>query len=58
VSFCLVSFLIIFTTAEILGHFFYHGKSYAVILTKSGLGYILGDYLTNSSGHPDCHVFP
>jgi hypothetical protein len=27
-------------------------KGYALILTKKGLGYILGDFLTNSSGHP------
>jgi hypothetical protein len=26
--------------------------TYALILTKKGLGYILGDFLTNSSGHP------
>jgi hypothetical protein len=24
-------------------------------LTKNGLGYILGDFFTNSSGHPACH---
>jgi hypothetical protein len=24
-----------------------------LILTKNGLGYILGDFFTNSSGHPD-----
>jgi hypothetical protein len=26
-------------------------KSYELILTKNGLGYILGDIFTNSSGH-------
>jgi hypothetical protein len=25
---------------------------HALIFTKNGLGYILGDFLTNSSGHP------
>jgi hypothetical protein len=29
-----------------------HGKSEALILTKNGTGYILGDFCTNSSGHP------
>jgi hypothetical protein len=24
----------------------------ALILTKNGVGYILGDFFTNSSGHP------
>jgi hypothetical protein len=27
-------------------------KSYVLILTKNGLGYILGDFHINSSGHP------
>jgi hypothetical protein len=27
-------------------------KSYELILSKSGLGYILGEFFTNSSGHP------
>jgi hypothetical protein len=35
-----------------LGYFFPHGKSYGLIWTKTGLGYILGDFFTNSSGHP------
>jgi hypothetical protein len=26
---------------------------YIIFLTKNGLGYILGDHFTNSSGHPD-----
>jgi hypothetical protein len=33
---------------------FCHGKSYASILTKTGLGYILGYFFTKSSGNPDC----
>jgi hypothetical protein len=32
---------------------FFNGKSYAYNLTKNGLGYILGDFFTSSSGHPD-----
>jgi hypothetical protein len=35
-----------------LGYFFF-GKSYKKLLAKIGLGYILGDFFTNSSGHPD-----
>jgi hypothetical protein len=34
---------------------FFHGKSYVVmyvIFTKNGLGYTLGDFFTNASGHP------
>jgi hypothetical protein len=31
---------------------FLHCKSYVTILKKNGLGYILGDFLTNSSGSP------
>jgi hypothetical protein len=30
----------------------FFGESCAVILTKNGLGYILGDFFANSSGHP------
>jgi hypothetical protein len=35
-----------------LGYFF-HGKSNVVIFTKNIFGYILGDFFTNASGHPD-----
>jgi hypothetical protein len=31
----------------------FHGLVYALILTKHRLGYFLGDFVTNSSGHPD-----
>jgi hypothetical protein len=31
---------------------FYHRKTYVILLTKNGLGYILGNFLTNASGHP------
>jgi hypothetical protein len=33
---------------------FFHGYGCALILTKSGLGYILGVFFKNSSGHPAC----
>jgi hypothetical protein len=35
---------------QILGYFF-HGISYGLIMTKNELGYILGDFFANSSGH-------
>jgi hypothetical protein len=31
--------------------FFFHGESNVLFFTKNGLGYILGDFPTNSSGH-------
>jgi hypothetical protein len=31
-------------------------KSYVFILTKNGMGHILGYFLTNSSGHPDLEL--
>jgi hypothetical protein len=34
--------------------YFTHGNSYVSILIKHGLGYILGEFFTNSSGHPAC----
>jgi hypothetical protein len=36
---------------SVLGTFL-HGKSNELFLTKNGLGYILGELITNSSGHP------
>jgi hypothetical protein len=30
---------------------FFHAISYVSILTKNGLGYILGEFFKNSSGH-------
>jgi hypothetical protein len=38
--------------AQIIGILF-HGTTYILILTKNGLGYLLADSFTNSSGHPD-----
>jgi hypothetical protein len=32
---------------------FCHGTIYVLIMTKNGLGSILGDFFTNPSGHPD-----
>jgi hypothetical protein len=32
---------------------FFQSKRCALITTKNGLGYILGDFFTNSSGHTD-----
>jgi Na+-translocating ferredoxin:NAD+ oxidoreductase RnfD subunit len=32
--------------------FLFHGKGYALILTKNVFGYILGYLFANSSGHP------
>jgi hypothetical protein len=31
---------------------FQEGKIDVLVLTKNGMGYILGDFFTNSSGHP------
>jgi hypothetical protein len=39
--------------SHIFGRIFYHGNNYVLILTKTVLGYILGDFFTNSSGHPE-----
>jgi hypothetical protein len=42
------------TVFEELAHVFFLNKIYATILTKNGLGHILGELFTNSSGHPAC----
>jgi hypothetical protein len=34
---------------------YFHSKSPLLILTENGLGDILGDFLTKSSGHPEWH---
>jgi hypothetical protein len=39
--------------AQIFGLLFPQRSSYVFILAKNGLGYILGDFFTNSSGHPE-----
>jgi hypothetical protein len=33
-------------------HTFFHGTSCVLIFTRNLLGYILGDFFTNASGHP------
>jgi hypothetical protein len=38
------------------GATFFRSTSYVLIGTKHGLGYILGDFFTNSSGHPGWHA--
>jgi hypothetical protein len=37
---------------------FFNGKSYVLILLNSGLGYILGEFFTNASGHPGGSAAP
>jgi hypothetical protein len=41
------------SSTKYCGHFF-NSASYVLILTRHGLGYILGGIFTNSSGHPGC----
>jgi hypothetical protein len=36
------------------GAIFSNSTRYVLILTNNWLGYILGDFFTNSSGHPAC----
>jgi hypothetical protein len=38
--------------AQSFGLFFSESASCVFILTKNGLGYILGDFFINLSGHP------
>jgi hypothetical protein len=42
-----------FSKGHILGPHFFHDLSFALISTQNGLGCTLGDFLPNSSGHPD-----
>jgi hypothetical protein len=39
---------------QIFGLLFFKGQSYVFNLTNNGLGYILGDFFTNTSGHRSC----
>jgi hypothetical protein len=41
------------SSAQTFGQLFFRGKSYVLIWARNGLGYTLGDFLANSSGHPD-----
>jgi hypothetical protein len=49
--FALGSFLN-YRSSQIFSAAFFNGVSYASILTKMGLCYILGNSFKNSSGHP------
>jgi hypothetical protein len=40
------------------GATYFHGTSYALILTKQRAGLHLGDVFTNSSGHPEVRDAP
>jgi hypothetical protein len=35
---------------------FFHGETCALTLTTNGLGYTLGDFFKNLSGHPACRL--
>jgi hypothetical protein len=50
---CLGSFFVhkLLKYPKLEGYFFY-GKNYAQNSTKNGLGYTLGDFVTNTPGHP------
>jgi hypothetical protein len=51
--FTLGSFVKIAEEAQNFWLIFPPSLDYALILTKHGSGYILGDFVTNSSGHPE-----
>jgi hypothetical protein len=38
--------------ALLFGLLFSRSESYALIFTEHGLGHVLGNFFTNSSGHP------
>jgi hypothetical protein len=48
-----IGFLDNFRGGPYFGQLFPTEKSYVLILTKNGLGYISGNLLTDSSGHPN-----
>jgi hypothetical protein len=50
--FSLCSFLKVTEVAHIFGARSFHGKKFCIDFDKNGLGYILGDFFANSSGHP------
>jgi hypothetical protein len=57
--FTLGSFVKITEVAPIIALLF-NGKIYVLIISKTELGDILGDFFTNASGHPEritSHVF-
>jgi hypothetical protein len=42
-----------YRTSPNFGLLFFHGKSKISFFDKNGLGYNLGVFITNSSGHPE-----
>jgi hypothetical protein len=51
--FSLGNFMKITEVAQIFSYFMPRQQNYVLIVTKTGSGCILGDFFTNSSGHPD-----
>jgi hypothetical protein len=49
------SFLKITEVAQNFLAAFFHEKRLCIILDRNGLGYILGNFFTYSSGHPDAN---
>jgi hypothetical protein len=45
-------FLENYRSSQNFGATFFYGKSYVIISTKNRFGFIVGDFFTNSSGHP------
>jgi hypothetical protein len=41
-----------YRSSQIFRATIFSGKNYVLILTRNGLGYILGNFFKNSSGHP------
>jgi hypothetical protein len=56
-SFLWGSYLKISEVAQNSWATFFRGTSYALILTKLGLGHIFGDFSINSPGHPGSRYF-
>jgi hypothetical protein len=54
----LVTFLKIKKISPKCVQLYFRSKGNAIILAENGLGYILGDFFTSSSGHPDVFNFP
>jgi hypothetical protein len=50
------SFLKTTEGAQIIWLLFFQVNRDVLVLTKNGLGYILGDFFTDSSGHPGSRV--
>jgi hypothetical protein len=52
---CNLGCLLKITELDLIFGLLYLFSNYVLILTKYGLGFVLGDFFTNSSGHP-AHV--